>query len=71
MIDILISEDMKNMSLRIFQYLTLYYIINSIIEKNNKVKQYVFKTDKVWSSHVHSMIWIFHSKLFRCYLGIE
>ena len=47
MIDILISEDMKNMSLRIFQYLTLYYIINSIIEKNNKVKQYVFKTDKV------------------------
>ena len=31
MIDILTSEDMENMSLRIFQYLTLYYIINSYI----------------------------------------
>jgi hypothetical protein len=27
-IDILASEDMENMSLRIFQYLALYYIIN-------------------------------------------
>ena len=30
-IDIFTSEDMENMSLRIFQYLTLYYIINSYI----------------------------------------
>jgi hypothetical protein len=28
MIDILTSEDMENMSLHVFQYLTLYYIIN-------------------------------------------
>jgi hypothetical protein len=30
-IDILTSEDMENISLCIFQYLTLYYIINLII----------------------------------------
>jgi hypothetical protein len=33
MIDIFTSEDMENMSLCIYQYLTLYYIINS-----NKIK---------------------------------
>jgi hypothetical protein len=30
-IDIFTSEDMENISLCIFQYLTLYYIINTII----------------------------------------
>jgi hypothetical protein len=30
-IDIFTSEDMENISLSIFQYLTLYYIINSFI----------------------------------------
>jgi hypothetical protein len=29
-IDILTSEDMENMSLRIFQYLTLYYIVKKV-----------------------------------------
>jgi hypothetical protein len=34
-IDIFTSEDMENISLCIFQYLTLYYIINSLKSLGN------------------------------------
>ena len=41
MIDILTSEDMENMSLRIFQYLTLYYITRSYYRKENAADMYM------------------------------
>jgi hypothetical protein len=44
-INILTSEDMENMSLRIFQYLTLYYIINLY----NNTENVLYLLNLTWS----------------------
>ena len=49
MIDIFTSEDMENISLCIFQYLTLYYIINGNIFPH----LFLFSRD-----HRHEIVWI-------------
>jgi hypothetical protein len=43
-IDIFTSEDMENISLSIFQYLTLYYIINWVYSTFSCYRRHIYET---------------------------